>query len=604
MRKREIFLIIVVIFIIAYPLIFTLSNLQHSIENQVKESFNKEQHLVIMRIASQIEEILAQTQKNILFLRTPFAMTKLLEALDSGNKKEIAFWKDGLEKVYLPFLKTHLIYTSISFVSSRGDEILMVKKDELGYISAVDVSHLRNLSDAPIFNRTVRLNDSYTHILRSDNLIKIGTPVYHNKEKGVVVMEMDIDDSIFSIISPVKYGEFSHTMLFTSKGELLLCSLGLPVEKHKEEIKFAKDNPSGGYGEVYSTHDEGRDLIAGTTFTVGDEIWAVLIESSPSEVIKQISKFEKERKGIIFILIFMIIGFSAYFHRVRLGRVKAVIKAEEEEKAVKKIEDINKKLWLAKEEENLLNRELDNANKRLKDIDRQKTEFLNIVAHDLRTPLTSIRGYTDILLRYRNKPEIHEEFLNIISKESIRLGDLLNDYLDLAKIEAGMLKLKGEPINIKSIISESLTTVRGEAVNNEINLKSSIEDDIPAIIADDGKIRQVLSNLLSNAIKYTPKGGIVTVSALKKAQFVEVSVENTGSGIPKEHHEKIFEKFVQLDDGGGKIKRGTGLGLPIVKNIVEAHGGKVWVESEAGKGAKFIFTLPIKNTGSEGNLIF
>jgi signal transduction histidine kinase len=603
MRKREIFLIIIVIFIIAYPLIFTLSNLQSSIENQVKESFNKEQYLITGRIASQIEEIFTQLQKNILFLKTPFAMIKLLEALDSGNKKEIAFWKDGLEKVYLPFLKTHTTNTSISFADKSGNEILRVKKDELGHIGVVDVSSLRNLSDDPIFNKAIRLNDGYTHILRSNNLIKIGTPVYHNNERGVVIIEMDFD-SISSIILPIKYGEKSHTMLFTNRGDLLFCSLGLPVEKHPEEIKFIKDNPSGGYAEVSSSHDEGHNLLASTTFTVGDEIWAVVIESLPIEVTKQISKFGKERQRIIFILMFLIIGLSAYFHKVRSGRIKAMVRAEEEEKTVKRLEDINKKLWIAKEEEDLLNRELDNANEKLKAIDRQKTEFLNIVAHDLRTPLTSIRGYTDILLRYKNRPDMFEEFLNIISKESIRLGELLNDYLDLAKIEGGMLKLKGEPINIKGIISDSLATYRGEAANNEISLKSSIAENIPVIIADDSKIRQVLSNLLSNAVKYTPKGGIVTVSALKKDDFVEVSIEDTGSGIPKEHHEKIFEKFVQLDDRGGKIKKGTGLGLPIVKNIVEVHGGKVWVESEAGKGAKFIFTLPIKNTGSELNLIF
>ena len=116
---------------------------------------------------------------------------------------------------------------------------------------------------------------------------------------------------------------------------------------------------------------------------------------------------------------------------------------------------------------------------------------------------------------------------------------------------------------------------------------------MPTINSDDGKLRQVASNLLSNAVKYTPKGGTITISAEKRGKYVEVCVEDTGPGISEEYHEKIFEKFIQVQNGKERVKRGTGLGLPIVKYIIKHLGGRVWVESEEGKGAKFLFALPI-----------
>lgn len=245
------------------------------------------------------------------------------------------------------------------------------------------------------------------------------------------------------------------------------------------------------------------------------------------------------------------------------------------------------------------NKELSIANEKLREMDRLKTEFLNIVTHDLRSPLTSIMMYSDLLLKDKDKPDILqkslEKNLKIIKKESMRLNNLINDYLDLAKIEAGFVKFKQESVDIKGIIYDTLLTFYGEAKENGINLKSIFDkdDNVPTVIGDDGKIRQVVSNLISNAIKFTPKGGTITTASVKKDGYIEVYVEDTGIGIPKEYHEKVFERFVQVEEGKEKVKKGTGLGLPIVKNIVEHHGGRVWMESEEGKGSKFIFTLPI-----------
>src|SRR3990172_7220838 len=179
------------------------------------------------------------------------------------------------------------------------------------------------------------------------------------------------------------------------------------------------------------------------------------------------------------------------------------------------------------------NRELSIANEKLKEMDRLKTEFLNIVTHDLRSPLTSIMMYSDMLLKDKDKPDILQKFLEkylkIIKKESMRLNNLINDYLDLAKIEAGFVKFKKESVDIRDIINDTLLVYYGEAKENGINLKSNFKDDnIPTVIGDDGKIRQVVSNLISNAIKFTPKSGTVTLSAVQKDVYIVVYAEDTG----------------------------------------------------------------------------
>ncbi len=241
------------------------------------------------------------------------------------------------------------------------------------------------------------------------------------------------------------------------------------------------------------------------------------------------------------------------------------------------------------------------ANERLKTLDRQKTELLNIVTHDLRGPITAIKGFADILLMQKDNPDkinrVYEDFLNTIQKESIRLNDLIDDYLDLAKIESGQMEFKEESVDIKALIIESIGLYKGEAIKKGINLKPLFLEDMPIITADEGKIMQVVSNLISNAVKYTSSGGTIIASAVKKFGEAEIFVEDTGEGIPKKYHEKIFDKFVQVNAEKERIKKGTGLGLALAKNIVEHHGGRIWVESDKGKGSKFIFTLPIKQRG-------
>ena len=250
-----------------------------------------------------------------------------------------------------------------------------------------------------------------------------------------------------------------------------------------------------------------------------------------------------------------------------------------------------------------MNEEILVANQRLKELDRLKSDFLNVVAHDLRTPLTSIRSYADLLLMYKDEPsEIREEFLTIISKESVRLGNLINDFLNLARIESGTMKFAMKTTDLRGLIDHTIAVFQGETGRSHISLTCEIEPDLPEIIADGDRLGQVLANLLSNATKFTPEGGAISVVARSiPDNMVEISIADTGGGIDPKDHQRIFEKFGQVEDrGDGRVKGGTGLGLTITKEIVEKHGGRIWVESELGKGARFVFTLPVGGKG-EGN---
>lgn len=579
MKKRYIF-IVEIAFASAFLYLFVsmISNIQRNIENQIKEEFNKEQSLVTERIVIQLKDVFSGMERDILFLRHPFALLKLIDAIDSKNKKEIAFWKDGIEKVYIPFLNAKPIYSYLAFIDKDGKEVVRVKKGPDNSIAAAAEGYLRDLSGELIFKEMIKLDYGQTYLHRSDGIIEMVTAVYHlNQKRGMIELEIEMED-LYPILTPMKLGKMSHAMLFTDKGELLFCSRGLTDEQHKGEIDYILKNPSGGWTEIPESHGEKNILMAVSSLKLKGERWIVAMESTGDEVTGRIREFEQQKKRLMTLLILVSIVVLSYFFKTVSDKAKS-------EKSSK--ENLEK-----------LNNELNIANKKLIDIDKQKTEFLNIVAHDLRTPLTSIRSYTEMLLTHKDKPDmdnkILDDFINAISHEGIRLENLVNEYLDMAKIESGTMTFNKEPVDIKMIINWSIETFRGEAMAKGININSPLKEDIPLINADDGKLSQVISNLLSNAIKFTPRGGTVTVSAEKKGDYVEVYVEDFGPGIPNGYKERIFEKFVQVQNGKKMVRRGTGLGLPIVKFIVEHHGGRVWVESEAGNGAKFLFALLIK----------
>lgn len=244
-----------------------------------------------------------------------------------------------------------------------------------------------------------------------------------------------------------------------------------------------------------------------------------------------------------------------------------------------------------------------------KEIDRMKTDFLSTVSHELRTPLTSVLGFAKLIQKKLEDtvlPAVTVETkktgravrqvrdnLDIILIEGERLTSLINDVLDISKIEAGKIEWHMQATNITEIINQAIATMSVLMRNSDLDMLCELEPGLPAVMCDRNRIIQVLINLLANAIKFTESGS-VTCRAYQQGDSITVSIVDTGVGLSEKELEKVFEKFTQVGEVMTDKPKGTGLGLPICKQIIEHHKGRIWVESEPGKGSVFSFTLPVQ----------
>jgi two-component system, NtrC family, sensor histidine kinase KinB len=229
---------------------------------------------------------------------------------------------------------------------------------------------------------------------------------------------------------------------------------------------------------------------------------------------------------------------------------------------------------------------------RLKEVERLKSEFVMAASHELRTPLTSLGMSVDLLLEHvaQELAEKDRDLLRAAHEEVHRMKALVNDLLDLSKIEAGRIELEFESVPVSTVFDHVQEVFKSQMDIKEVTFTSEVTGDLPRVRADANKIAWVLTNLVSNALRYVSKGGHIQLTAHRIGPNVHLSVRDDGPGIPPKYHSKIFEKFVQIKE---RDAGGTGLGLAICKEIVRAHGGAIWVESSSGQGSTFTFTIPV-----------
>jgi signal transduction histidine kinase len=243
---------------------------------------------------------------------------------------------------------------------------------------------------------------------------------------------------------------------------------------------------------------------------------------------------------------------------------------------------------------NRMNDELRRLYGELEQASRHKSEFLANMSHELRTPLNAIIGFSQVL-RERMFGEVNEkqeEYLDDILSSGQDLLSLINEVLDLAKVEAGQVELEVGTFSLNEALGRGVVMVRERATKNGVELSLMLAADVDLVDGDERRLRQVVFNLLSNAVKFTPRDGSISVASARVDGEVQVSVSDTGPGIAAADQERIFEEFQQTDVGVAQ-REGTGLGLALSRRIVELHGGRIWVESELGRGSRFVFTLPV-----------
>jgi len=235
----------------------------------------------------------------------------------------------------------------------------------------------------------------------------------------------------------------------------------------------------------------------------------------------------------------------------------------------------------------------------LRDLDRLRTDLLANVSHELRTPLASIKGFSTMLLDYdkRLKHDKKRNYLESIDKSTDKLKELIDQLLDMSRLEAGMMALNKQYTDIEKLLQDTVVEAQVRLPTHRLSL--DLIDGLPEVNIDPMRIRQVLDNIINNAVKYSPAGTEVVVAVRRVGNGLLTSVIDQGVGIPKEDHERVFERMYRSQKGQISGVRGAGLGLSICKGLVEAHDGRIWIESEEGKGTKCCFTLPINIVGGD-----
>jgi signal transduction histidine kinase len=277
----------------------------------------------------------------------------------------------------------------------------------------------------------------------------------------------------------------------------------------------------------------------------------------------------------------------------------------EQAQAIESLKQANKELegvvnFLSAEEEKLQHESAswkaskvasDQMKRQAEEMAQIKSRLMSMVSHELRTPLSSLLGFTELMLNGEFEPEQIKEFLTTIYTESARMKELLDEFLDMQRLESGRVELKLGPCDFQEVIKYIAATFKGYA--SGVNIVTSVSPDLPALLADKSKIEQIMKNFVSNAIKYSPNGGDVKIFVSYDNEKATICVADQGLGIPPESLSKLFQEFYRVERETHINIKGTGLGLSITKQLIEAHKGKVWVESRLGEGSKFFFTIPV-----------
>ena len=447
---------------------------------------------------------------------------------------------------------------------------------------------------------------------------------------GVTIAQVNLK-FVADVVATIRFGEAGHAYIVDSANKLVahpnlslvlrrldLSGL-LPAyllerrkrgpmagETQRNSAEANVSQPSSAFFESDSL-EGGRVLSSAVHIDATD--WWVVVEQPYSEALSSV--FGTLRRTVGFLLLGLALAFAASYLlartfaspilRVQRGAARITagdLSARIDIRSGDEIEDLaaefNKMAAQLEEYTTGLEKMVADKTAQLEMANRHKSEFLANMSHELRTPLNAVIGFSDVLKEqyFGSLNPKQQEYVRDINESGQHLLSLINDILDLSKIEAGRMDLDLSRFNLPASIDNALVLVRERAHRHNLQLKSSIAPDISDMVADERKLKQILINLLSNAVKFSHPGGWVLVSASRGTSEIMISVKDSGVGVAPKDQAAIFDEFHQLKTTGSAKQEGTGLGLTLAKRFTELHGGRIWIESDIGQGANFTFTLP------------
>jgi two-component system, NtrC family, sensor kinase len=512
---------------------------------------------------------------------------------------------------FLKLLRQVPAITDLSYLDRTGKELLKVSR------LSMDVAGSRqDFSQDPKFSATKSGGTYFSPVyFRKETepymtIAVAGT----SEEAGITVAEVNLK-FIWDVISRIRIGDKGLAYVVDSSGQLIAHpDISLVLQKLNfsalRQVEAArKAQPADEVGRfAIARNFQGAEVLTASA-SIAPLGWHVFVEQPLAEAFAPLYA-SLMRTGLLLLAgLVLAVAASLYVARRMVTPIRAIQAGaaqfatgkldqrievgtgDELEALASEFNDMAKQL---QESYAGLERKVDERTRELEIANQHKSEFLANMSHELRTPLNAIIGFSEVLQEkmFGEMNEKQTEYINDIHGSGKHLLSLINDILDLSKIEAGRMELDLTRFDVPSAISNALTLMRERAGRHFVALSSTVDERTGEITADERKFKQILLNLLSNAVKFTPEGGKVDVRARRLDGGVEVAVADTGVGIAPADHRAVFEEFRQLGTDYTKKAEGTGLGLALTRKFVELHGGSIRLESEPGKGSTFTFTLP------------
>ena len=569
--KRFTTITIAALLIVAVAWIGHVTN--QEVETIVQQQFKEQQLLLARQSAAGIES----------FLEEKTVLIEVLAADASDTSPE------GMARSFIPIYYRSSGFFAIQFINSTGVVVSGYPAEDtpVGF-------DLYAANKSQMFDRARDRKETYTtdpiSLFEGGLGSYVWVPVYDDSEfKGVVLAVIRVSalsERFLTDVMPEGHGymymiDYSGRSLYDGAHEEMIGKkyIGSFCANNSSYAEILREQmrEKEGTGYYFDEITGERQIVAYTPVVWRDRVWSVATSVPASETEALIHSVY--RKQILFIAIVIAIILAGSGSIVLLfSRWNKELECEVE----KKTDDLKRS-----------NMELASANTRLLELDRLKSEFVSMVSHELKTPLTSIKISADVLKSLSGSEKdirTRDEMLAIIDRNIGRQKRLVSDLLDISRIETGNLKLSLEPVDLYDIIRESVESMRKIAEEVGIPIHLDLQGESPRITGDPDRLVQVFVNLIGNALKFT-KEGEIRIWARMVNGHPEIRVSDTGIGIPPEELDMIFDKFHQVDSGLTREVGGTGLGLAICKGIIEGHGGSIMAESEVGKGSMFVIVL-------------